>query len=167
MDISFSPDAENTDAWTFRNLEEAQAAESAFQYAIAAVQSGQSIQQVLNGIEIPEYLKQKLMRRLEQILQEKEIRDHEMAAQTRQKTAEKATGVSRLFSLSMIAGLISKETLEKIQRLFSQNPQLAKTVKEQGAVLLRNGAQPDLEFKPGQSISAPSPGIAKSQQQQR
>jgi predicted sugar kinase len=169
MEVSFSPDADQTDAWTFKTLEEAQATESTFQQAVQMVQSGYAIEQVLAGVNLPENLKQKLKKRLQEAVQQQEVREHQMAEQTREVAAEKTSKVSKFFSMSMIASVISKNALEKIQKLFAQNPNVAQLAKEQGRVLVRSGAMPDLDFKAGQSISAPTVGVGlgKDKQQQR
>jgi hypothetical protein len=152
----------------FRSEQEEQASEEAFNQCIAMVLGGANIQQMLDSLNLPENLKQKLIRRLQQAYHEKQMREHQMSQETREKSAEKS-GIGKLFSMSMIASVISKQTLDKLNRLFSQNPQLANSVKEQGAALLRNGVAPDLAFKEGQSISAPIIGVGKgrSQEQQR
>lgn len=156
------------DSWNFRSEQEEQASEEAFNMCISMVLGGANIQQVVDNLNLPDHLKQKLIRRLQQAQHEKQIREHQMAQETREKSAEKS-GIGKLFSMSMIASVISKQTMDKLNRLFSQNPQLANSVKEQGATLLRNGVTPDLAFKEGQSISAPIIGVGKArgQEQQR
>lgn len=162
-------DNTNNDAWNFRTEEEEQFAQAVLARALSAVESGQNVEQVLSEFNLPENIKQKLRRKLAQVLQEKSDREHAMARETREKSAERSSGLGKLFNMSMLAGFISKQTIEKLQMVFSQNPQLSNQVKEQGARLLMNGVSPDLEFKQGQSISAPTVGVGlgKNQQQQR
>jgi hypothetical protein len=157
------------DSWQFRTEEETQLAEAILAKALAAVESGQNVEQVLAGANLPEHIKQKMRRRLMQVLQEKSDREHAMARETREKSAERSSGVGKLFSMSMLAGFISKQTIEKLQTIFAKEPQLAQQVKEQGAKLLMNGVSPDLDFKAGQAISAPTVGvgIGRGQNQQR
>lgn len=153
-------DATNTedDSWQFRTEEEQQLAEAVLAKAMAAVESGQNPEEVLASANLPENVKQKLRRKLKQALQEK-------AARAPQATTQEVA--TKRFSMSGILNLIPKQTLEKIQAIFAKNPQLANQVKELGAKLAMNGVSPDLDFKPGQSISAPTVGVGKSQQQQR
>lgn len=166
--MSDTSDNTEDNSWNFRSEQEEQATEEAFNMCISMVLGGANIQQVVDSLNLPENLKQKLIRRLQQAYHEKQMREHQMAKETQEKSAEKS-GIGKLFSMSMLASVISKQTLDKLNRIFSQNPQLASTVKAQGAALLRNGVQPDLAFKEGQSISAPVIGIGKARgtEQQR
>lgn len=159
--------ADNDAPWNYRSEQEEQATEEAFNQAVSLVLSGQSIAQVLDGMNLPEAVKDQLRKRLQQAVQEKEIREHRMAQETREVAAEKTSAIGKFFSMSMIASAISKNALERIQKVFGQNPTLANQVKEQGRILLKSGAMPDLDFKPGQSVSAPTVGIGKGKQQEQ
>jgi prepilin-type N-terminal cleavage/methylation domain-containing protein len=166
--MTTNADNAEDDSWNFRSEQEEQATEEAFNMCISLVLGGSNIQQLVESLNLPEPLKQKLMRRLQQAYQEKQMREHQMAKETREKSAEK-TGISKLFSMSMLASVISKQTLDKLNRLFAQNPQLSEVVRAQGAILLKNGLEPDLNFKEGQSISAPVIAVGKQRgvEQQR
>lgn len=160
-------DQNDSDEWQFRSEEEEQAAEEAFAQAVRAIEAGQAIEQVLNGFDkLPEHVRQKLRRRLQQVAQEKEMREHEMARQTREKQQGKA-GFSKLFSMSMLGGVISRETIEKVQMLFAQRPQLRQEVSQQGHKMIRNGVEPDIQFQPSQQAVSPSVAAGADKAQQK
>lgn len=149
------------DSWQFRTEEEAQLAEAVMQKAMAAIDSGQNPEQVLAAVNMPEAVKQKIRRRLREAMQQREA--------ARSAPAPAAQAPAKRFGMAAIINLIPKPALDKIQAIFAKNPTLANQVKEQGAKLLMHGVTPDLDFKPGQSISAPTVGVGlgKGQNQQR
>jgi len=167
------PFVENPEAvWGGEPLEQSQqnqedqVSESQMAQAIALAEQGQSIEQIIGGLfaNLPEHVKQQIRQRLAQAVQEKEARDHQMAQQTQEKQEKKA--FSKLFSLSMLSGVISKETLERVQVLFSKNPNLKVEVSRQGRQMIEKGVQPDMEAI-AQSSAVASPGIAQTQQKQK
>jgi hypothetical protein len=137
-----------------------QASDSAVAQAIMLVQGGQAIDRVMELFaDLPEPLKQKIRLRLQAAALEKEAREHEMARQTREKAADKSTGKF----LGLFSGLIAKETLEKLQVLFMNNPLLLNEVRRLGQDLTRRGVESIRsnvsEAQLGE-LSAPTVGVA-------
>lgn len=169
------PFSENpADAWgggSINQQEEEPVSEADMARAISLVEQGNAIDQVIGGLfgNLPEHIKQKIMQKLQQVAQEKQAREHEMARQTREKSQERKMGFSKLFNLSVISSVISRETIEKIQMLFSQNPQLRQEIGHHGMQMLERGVQPEIDVNA--NLSGPSNAIsqdkAKQQQQQR
>jgi hypothetical protein len=144
-----------------------QASEADMARAIALVESGQSIEQVIGSLfdALPEHVKQKIRVRLQEALAEKDRREHEMARRTRELSEERAA--HKLFNLSFLSGLIAKETLEKIQAIFRHNPAVATEIKRQGNELTRQGVQaarePVSETQLG-VMSPPATGLEKDRE---
>ena len=133
--------------------------EAAFEQAMQLLASGQSVEQIMDGINLPEHLKQQIRQKLQQAAAEKQRREHEMAQQTRQKQ-EESKSFGKLFSLSAMASFISKRTMEKIQAIFAQQPHLEQQIKMQGQALLKAGAEPDMEFaRSSVQIGGQSPNV--------
>ncbi|GEM_PF-5603116 len=147
--------------------------EAAFEAAMQLVAAGHSVEQILgtdNFSRLPENIKQQIRGRLQQAAAQREMQQHEMAKETREKAQEKG-GIAKLFSLAALGSIISKGTLEKINALFAQQPHLQQQIQMQGQALLKAGAKPDVEFaKSNVQIAgaAPStPSVAQGQEQQR
>lgn len=151
--------------------EEEQENEAAFEAAMQLIAAGQSVEQVMgNFANLPEHIKQQLRARLQQAAAQREMQQHEMAKETRQKgLAAKAVG--KLFSLGMMSGIISKGTMDKINALFVQQPHLQQQIQMTGQTLLKAGATPDIEFAKSSvqiATRAPStPAVTQQQEQQR
>jgi len=153
--------------------EEEQETEAAFEAAMQLIAAGQEVEQVLGGgdfANLPEHIKQQLRARLQQVAAQREMQQHEMAKQTREKgLAAKAVG--KLFSLGMMSGIISKGTMDKINAMFAQQPNLQQQIQMTGQTLLKAGATPDIEFAKSNvqiaSKAASTPAVQQEQEQQR
>ncbi len=148
-----------------------QETEAAFEAAMQLMAAGQGVEQILSGGQfaaMPEHIKQQIRARLQQAAIQREMQQVEMARQTREKGMA-AKAASKLFSLGMMSGIISKDTMERINTLFAQQPNLQQQIQMQGQTLLKAGASPDLEFAKStvQVVSrAPStPAVAQQQDQ--
>ena len=152
--------------------QEGEIEESAFEAAMQLVAKGMGVEQILGTelfTQLPEHLKQKLRARLQEVAIAEQQKQHEMAKQTREQAESKGFGFAKLFSLSAISNLISKDTLDKINALFAQQPHLQQQIQLQGQNLIRAGATPDLEFAKSnvQVVSAAPVLGAPSQEQQQ
>jgi hypothetical protein len=172
------PPVTEDDAWQFRSEDEQQFAEAILQKLVDEVQKGLDAEICISGLNVPEYVKQKLRRRLPFAIQERRSALARQAEQSAQfaaampapmtKTAEQsAKTASRGLSMRAIAGAISRQALEKIQAVFAKRPDLARQVREQGLVLARNGVTPDLQFRQGQVISVPTIGVEQEKDRQQ
>lgn len=155
--------------------EEEQQTEAAFEAAMQLIAAGQGVEQILGSgdfANLPEHIKQQLRARLQQAAAQREMQQHEMAKQTREKTMA-AKAVGKLFTLGMMSGLISKSTMDKINALFAQQPHLQQQIQMTGQALLQAGAQPDIEFAKssvkivGKAVATPQIEQQQTQEQQR
>jgi hypothetical protein len=147
--------------------EEEQQEEAAFEAAMEMLLGGQGVEQILGGgafAQLPEHVKQRIRARLQQAQAQREMQQHEMAQQTRAQSQEK-TGIAKLFSMSVLGGIISQTTMEKINALFTQQPHLQQQIQLQGQTLIQAGTQPDIEFaKSSVQIAGASPATPQVQQ---
>ena len=149
--------------------EDEQTSEADMVKAISLVEQGQAIDQVISGLfaNLPEHIKQQIRQKLQQAVQEKQARDIEMARETREKVEAKKMGLGKLFGLGMLSSVIAKETLEKIQLLFSQNPSVQQQVKHAGLHMLDKGVQPELEHVEQTPTMAPTVGVAQQKDREQ
>ena len=96
--------------------------DAAMQQAISLLESGLSLNAIIESLfaSLPEPEKQRILHRLQAIQQEREARQHAMAQQTREKSAEHTT--RKLMGLSFLTGILSRESIEKIQQLPCAKP---------------------------------------------
>ena len=159
---------DNDESWSCRDEQEEQNAEEAFSQAAMAIEAGQSVEQALGAgdlAKMPEHLKRKIRVRLQQLAQEKIHKEHEMARQTREKVQKNKSGVSRLFSLGMLSNVISRETIERVQQLFSQQPHLKQELNRQGQTMIKSGME--MAETANKMPTAPSSSINVSQRKNK
>lgn len=141
--------------------------------ALPGLESGVGVEQILSSMfaNLPEHIKQQLRARMNEHIAQKAAKEHEMARQTREKVQEQQVS-KKLFSLSMAAQLISKETFDKIKGIFTKQPDLARQIEQYGEVLARHGVTPEMVKLTTAQLGELAPpavgkGQARGQEQQR
>ena len=171
--VAAAPETEDVEAQARDQKTVEELTEAAFEAAMQLIAAGHSVEQILGSgsfSKLPEQIKQQIRGRLQEVAARREMQQHEMAQETREKTQEKG-GLAKLFSLAALGSIISKGTMAKITALFAQQPHLQQQIQLQGQALLKAGATPDVEFaKSNVQIAgtAPNtPAVQQGQEQQR